>query len=58
MAKVWTENVPWFVHTVFLHCSDLQGLNSILVPARGLEPRTLGLKVRYDLRTTPPQASC
>lgn len=28
-----------------------------LVPARGFEPRTLGLKARPDLRRTPPQAS-
>src|SRR5712691_9696200 len=33
-------------------------LHTILVPARGLEPRTLGLKARSDLRRTPPQASC
>jgi len=29
-----------------------------LVPARGFEPRTIGLKVRPDLRMKPPQGSC
>jgi hypothetical protein len=29
-----------------------------VVPARGLEPRTLGLKARPEPRRTPPHASC
>jgi hypothetical protein len=37
---------------------NLTRLNSILVPATGFEPATLGLKARSELRTTPPQASC
>src|SRR5207245_2000507 len=32
--------------------------NTKVVPARGLEPRTLGSKVRPDLRMTPSQVSC
>lgn len=28
-----------------------------LVPARGLKPRTIGLKARFDLRGAPPQGS-
>ena len=33
------------------------GLKSTVVPARGLEPRTLGLKVHADLRAAPLEAS-
>ena len=32
-------------------------LSSDLMPARGLEPRTLGLKARPELRRTPPDGS-